>query len=589
MTRPGVRAAAALVPLRKRLALGGLVLLAGVVLGFAASALLPREVTMGGPPSASALELMRRNLAVGALLAAGGLLLAAPTLLLLLVNGAVVGWVCGTGVHVAGGLPLAAVAILPHAVLEVPGFLFFAAAGLGLAAHVAHLFDEEVPTVPARRLLAETAAGAALICAAAPVEAHLTTALLSLVMQKEMGTMPGLDTLLRWGLVVLLAVLPAMAVRAALAWVAARRPASLRAAAMALCLASPVLAVLAAGAAFSLHPEWVAERRAAAAGRLDGNALAVLAMALAVGLPAILGTLAAALRILRGDRTGARTQADPVGPVTMALTVALVAAAMGGSLLLQSQLGAPPAVARMVSMTGCVALLFLAGPLMLRLVARRAEVALAPEVRREVDAVLARAGIAGHRLEVVEVKGGAWANALAVGAVPGRERIVLTRRLAEVLTPREIAAVVAHEAGHVRGRHVARLAGVALGVSALGVLATQAGWTALAHVESGIVAGVGQTLLSTLVSCVAVPGALALAARRVEREADAYTRELGYGAALASALRRLLEANAWPGADHGIERWFALHPPVEERVAALSGPPAPLADGARLESPRSIS
>lgn len=588
MTRPGVRAGAALLPLRKRLVLGGLVLLAGVVLGFAASALLPREVSIGGPPSASALELMRRNLGVGALLAVGGLLFAAPTLLILLVNGAVVGWVFGTAVHVEGGLGLATVAVLPHAVLEVPGFLFFAAAGMGLAAHVAHLFDEAVPIVPARRLLAETAAGAALICAAAPVEAHLTTALLSLVMAKEVGAMPGFDTLLRWGLVVLLAVLPVMAVRAALAWVAARRPASLRAAAMALCLASPVLAVLAAGAAFSLHPEWVAARKAASGGRMDANALAVLAMAFAVGLPAIFGTLAAAMRVLRGDRTGA-PQADPVGPVTMTLTVALVASAMVVSLLLQSQLGVLPAVARMVSMTACVAVLFLAGPLMLRLVARRAEVALAPEVRREVDAVLARAGIAGHRLEVVEVKGGAWANALAVGAVPGRERIVLTRRLAEVLTPREIAAVVAHEAGHVRGRHVARLAGVALGVSALGVLVTQAGWAVLAHVESGVAAGVGQTLLSTLVSCVAVPGALALAARRVERQADAYTRELGYGGALASALRRLLEANAWPGADHGIERWFALHPPVEERVAALAGPPAPVADGARLESPRGIS
>jgi STE24 endopeptidase len=158
------------------------------------------------------------------------------------------------------------------------------------------------------------------------------------------------------------------------------------------------------------------------------------------------------------------------------------------------------------------------------------------------------------------------ANAYVSGLGATR-RLVLFDTLVAASPPPEVAAVVAHELGHRRERHVAR--GTALGMAgaAAGALAL---WAVLGE-RAGDPADVPLVLLVlSALELLALPPA-AFLSRRWERAADAFAVELTRDAeGLEAAFRRLAETNVADLDPPLVVRALVLtHPPLPERIAAV--------------------
>lgn len=137
-------------------------------------------------------------------------------------------------------------------------------------------------------------------------------------------------------------------------------------------------------------------------------------------------------------------------------------------------------------------------------------------------------------------------------AAPGGYVLVLSALLEQASGPDEVAAVLAHELGHVALRHQLR------------DMLRGAGSTALIGMMFGDVAGGS--------AATRLAGALVDAgySQEAEREADVYAQELLARAGLpASALAGFFERlSAGPGArPEGLARHFASHPDMDERIA----------------------
>ena len=179
-------------------------------------------------------------------------------------------------------------------------------------------------------------------------------------------------------------------------------------------------------------------------------------------------------------------------------------------------------------------------------------------------------GFPQSRIHLLELRSGnRLVNAMATGLVPGGARIFVTVDLMEELTADEVAAVLAHEIGHVRGNHLryAFLLQIGLLVLLNGVLFVTRNWVDL--IEPLILGAVVYAMVITTLGAVLLPVSIAVAMRVAERRADRYAASAGWGEALASALERL------PGPDPASEdrplilRAFSLHPSRSSRVEAL--------------------
>jgi STE24 endopeptidase len=196
------------------------------------------------------------------------------------------------------------------------------------------------------------------------------------------------------------------------------------------------------------------------------------------------------------------------------------------------------------------------------------------------DAILAYAARVGFPLAGVTVIDGSRrstkANAFFTG-FGARKRIALFDTLLAALSADEVLAVLAHEVGHYRRRHV--VVGMGLGIVQLGVtfalLALVLGAPAVmpalgVGAPSVHTALVAFALLSGLVD-LPLGTALHALSRRHERQADAFAVETaGAGGALASALKTLAADSLSVPAPH--PAYVALHhthPPLAERVRAL--------------------
>lgn len=145
--------------------------------------------------------------------------------------------------------------------------------------------------------------------------------------------------------------------------------------------------------------------------------------------------------------------------------------------------------------------------------------------------------------------------ALSAGVLPGQRYVFVAESLFG-LPERELAAVVAHEVGHHRGRHVPLRFGAFLTAVVPLLVALELGGTA------ALLAGIG-------LACVGALGAFAVV-RRTEYGADDYAARHGLGPPLAAALeelavRRVLLTTPGPHAGP-----FAAHPPLHVRVARLT-------------------
>ena len=201
-------------------------------------------------------------------------------------------------------------------------------------------------------------------------------------------------------------------------------------------------------------------------------------------------------------------------------------------------------------------------------------------LRQRVQALMARCGFAAKGLFVMDgSRRSAHANAYFTGLGTAK-RVVFFDTLLARLTAGEVEAVLAHELGHFRHRHIvkrmalmfaASLAGFAL----LGWLSREAWFYTGLGVQPNL--GAPNDALALLLFLLVVPvfgfflaPLAALWSRRHEFEADAYACEQADGRDLAAALLKLHEDNASTlTPDPLYVRFYYSHPPATQRLAAL--------------------
>lgn len=156
------------------------------------------------------------------------------------------------------------------------------------------------------------------------------------------------------------------------------------------------------------------------------------------------------------------------------------------------------------------------------------------------------------------------------------KRIVLFDTLVSQMNEDEVLAVLAHEIGHEKKRHVLKMTAVsvAFGFLAFWVLDRCMGWTAM--YEAFGFDGPSRHALLLIVSLASGPATffltpcLAALSRKHEYEADAFAAEATSTEALGSALTKLNVENAsnlWPHRLYAA--WYYSHPQLRDRLAAL--------------------
>ena len=202
-------------------------------------------------------------------------------------------------------------------------------------------------------------------------------------------------------------------------------------------------------------------------------------------------------------------------------------------------------------------------------------------LKARVQALMARCGFAAKGLFVMDgSKRSAHANAYFTG-FGAAKRVVFFDTLLSKLSASEVEAVLAHELGHFKHKHVVKrivamfalsLAGFAL----LGWLSSQAWFFTAFGVRPSM--GAPNDALALLLFLLVTPvfaffisPLFAQLSRKHEFEADAYACKQANGSDLAAALLKLHEDNAATlTPDPLYVRFYYSHPPASERLAALA-------------------
>ena len=203
-------------------------------------------------------------------------------------------------------------------------------------------------------------------------------------------------------------------------------------------------------------------------------------------------------------------------------------------------------------------------------------------LKERVNALMQRAGFTAKGFFVMDgSRRSAHSNAFFTG-FGASKRVVFFDTLLKQLSPAEMEAVLAHELGHFKHRHILKmmftsfsltLAGLAL----LGWL-TQQAWfyTGLGVIPS--LSGENNALALVLFMLVTPVFTFFLAplsswrSRQQEFEADAYACTQAQGADLASALLKLYQDNASTlTPDAWYVKFYYSHPPASVRLARMQG------------------
>ena len=201
-------------------------------------------------------------------------------------------------------------------------------------------------------------------------------------------------------------------------------------------------------------------------------------------------------------------------------------------------------------------------------------------LRTRVTALMQRCGFAASGLFVMDgSRRSAHANAYFTG-FGAAKRVVFFDTLLQQLSPDEIDAVLAHELGHYKRRHIVKRIAVMFAMSLLGFAAL--GW---ASQQIWFYTGLGVTpsldapndAVALLLFMLVVPlftfflsPLSAQLSRRHEFEADAYAVQQTSGQDLASALLKLYKDNASTlTPDPVYAGFYYSHPPASERLARL--------------------
>jgi STE24 endopeptidase len=201
-------------------------------------------------------------------------------------------------------------------------------------------------------------------------------------------------------------------------------------------------------------------------------------------------------------------------------------------------------------------------------------------LKARIESLLARVGFASKGLFVMDgSKRSAHGNAYFSG-FGANKRIVFFDTLLSRLAPSEIEAVLAHELGHFKLRHVVKLIGVAFALSLaflalLGWLKTQV-WF---YTGLGVLPLLGQSndamallLFSLVLPVFTFPFSplTSITSRKHEFEADAFAASHSDARDLVSALVKMYEDNAstlTPDPIHSA--FYDSHPPASVRIRQL--------------------
>lgn len=197
-------------------------------------------------------------------------------------------------------------------------------------------------------------------------------------------------------------------------------------------------------------------------------------------------------------------------------------------------------------------------------------------LRQRIEALLARCGFTSRGIFVMDgSRRSGHGNAYFTGL--GRnKRIVFFDTLLESLEPDEVEAVLAHELGHFKRRHVQkRLASMALmslaGLALLGWLIEEpAFYQGLGVSEPSLYAGLMLFLLISPVFGVFLTPVMSWLSRKHEYEADAFAAQQAGATDLIRALVKLYRENASTlTPDPLYSAFHDSHPPAPLRVAHL--------------------
>jgi heat shock protein HtpX len=221
--------------------------------------------------------------------------------------------------------------------------------------------------------------------------------------------------------------------------------------------------------------------------------------------------------------------------------------------------------------------------------AREVSPAEAPELHRIVEELASYARMPKPRVYIIDSP---TPNAFATGRDPQHAAVAATTGILHLLSPQELAGVMAHELAHIRNRDTLIATVVATIAGAITQLAYMAQWALMFggfrgddEEEGGGIAGlVGGLLLVILAPIAAVLIQMAISRAR-EYQADAIgARILGNPHPLADALEKLeagaqmVPAQVNPATAHlyivnplhgGLAGLFSTHPPTEERIRRL--------------------
>jgi len=208
-------------------------------------------------------------------------------------------------------------------------------------------------------------------------------------------------------------------------------------------------------------------------------------------------------------------------------------------------------------------------------------------LKNRVNALMQRCGFAAKGLFVMDgSKRSAHANAYFTG-FGAAKRVVFFDTLLQQLNPAEIDAVLAHELGHYKRRHILKRIVLMFALSLLGFAVL--GWVSgqiWFYTGLGVMPSLDapNNALALLLFMMVVPlftyflsPLMARMSRSHEFEADAYAMAQTNGQDLASALLKLYKDNASTlTPDPVFARFYYSHPPASERIARLraTGTPA---------------
>jgi len=235
--------------------------------------------------------------------------------------------------------------------------------------------------------------------------------------------------------------------------------------------------------------------------------------------------------------------------------------------------------------------------------AREASPAEAPDLYHLVKRLAMNAELPMPRVYIIPQES---PNAFATGRNPEHAVVAVTDGLLRLMDEEELAGVLAHELAHVQNRDILIGSVAATLAGTIMVLASMARWSAMfggmrGNDDEGGAGVVGLIVMSVIAPMAAMLIQMAISRSREYLADSTGSRIAGSPGGLARALTKLgaysqrIPMDASPQTAHmfivnplsgrRVASLFATHPPIEERVARLTGRPAepPAAHGHAAE------